>query len=56
MCQQRKRDKKKKDKNAPAKRNSSVYVTGLPAEIQTEEVIEYFNKCGIIKKDEETRT
>eukprot|EP00029_Vermamoeba_vermiformis_P002100 TRINITY_DN12494_c0_g1_i1.p1 TRINITY_DN12494_c0_g1~~TRINITY_DN12494_c0_g1_i1.p1 ORF type:complete len:366 (-),score=108.07 TRINITY_DN12494_c0_g1_i1:24-1040(-) len=50
----RKRDKKKKDKNAPAKQNSSVFITGLPVDTKVEEVIEYFNKCGIIKKDEET--
>lgn len=53
--QQRKRPKKKKDKNAPAKPNSSVFITGLPLDTKVEEVIEYFNKCGIIKKDEETR-
>jgi HIV Tat-specific factor 1 len=37
------------------KRNTSVYVTGLPDDVTIEEMVETFSKCGIIKEDPETR-
>ncbi|KAL0317547.1 UNVERIFIED_CONTAM: HIV Tat-specific factor 1 [Sesamum angustifolium] len=35
--------------------NTHVYVTGLPDDVTTEEVVEVFSKCGIIKEDPETK-
>jgi HIV Tat-specific factor 1 len=37
------------------KKNTSVYVTGLPDDATVAEVAETFTKCGIIKEDPETR-
>lgn len=37
------------------KKNTSVYVTGLPGDVTVAEVAETFTKCGIIKEDPETR-
>jgi HIV Tat-specific factor 1 len=36
------------------KRNTSVYVTGLPGDVTQEEMIAMFSKCGVIKEDPET--
>ncbi|XP_077244038.1 RNA binding (RRM/RBD/RNP motifs) family protein isoform X2 [Tasmannia lanceolata] len=51
----------KKEANKPPdswfdlKVNTHVYVTGLPDDVTTEEVVEAFSKCGIIKEDPETK-
>ncbi|KAL3653983.1 hypothetical protein CASFOL_003664 [Castilleja foliolosa] len=51
----------KKEANKPPdswfelKVNTHVYVTGLPEDVTTEEVVEVFTKCGIIKEDPETK-
>ncbi|KAK6136238.1 hypothetical protein DH2020_030027 [Rehmannia glutinosa] len=51
----------KKEANKPPdswfelKVNTHVYVTGLPDDVTTEEVVEVFSKCGIIKEDPETK-
>ncbi|GFP95776.1 hiv tat-specific factor 1 homolog, partial [Phtheirospermum japonicum] len=51
----------KKEANKPPdswfelKVNTHVYVTGLPDDVTTEEVVEVFTKCGIIKEDPETK-
>ena len=37
------------------KKNTSVYVTGIPDDATIQEVAEVFGKCGIIKEDPETR-
>lgn len=36
------------------KKNTSVYVTGLPSDVTENEMVEVFQKCGIIKEDPET--
>lgn len=33
------------------KKNTSVYITGLPEDLTEHEMIETFSKCGIIKED-----
>ncbi|XP_011077112.1 splicing factor U2AF-associated protein 2 isoform X3 [Sesamum indicum] len=52
-------DKKEANKPPDAwfelKVNTHVYVTGLPDDVTTEEVVEVFSKCGIIKEDPETK-
>lgn len=51
----------KKEANKPPdswfelKVNTHVYVTGLPDDVTTDEVVEVFSKCGIIKEDPETK-
>lgn len=51
----------KKEANTPAdgwfdlKVNTHVYVTGLPEDVTTEEIVEAFSKCGIIKEDLDTK-
>ncbi|KAK4263447.1 hypothetical protein QN277_028850 [Acacia crassicarpa] len=51
----------KKEANKPPnswfelKVNTNVYVTGLPEDVSTDEVVEVFSKCGIIKEDHETK-
>ncbi|KAL6516774.1 hypothetical protein OROHE_018062 [Orobanche hederae] len=51
----------KKEANKPPdtwfelKVNTHVYVTGLPEDVTTEEIVEVFSKCGIIKEDPETK-
>lgn len=35
------------------KKNTSVYITGLPDDVETLEVYDVFSKCGIIKEDED---
>jgi RNA recognition motif-containing protein len=52
---QRKREKSaQKEKEKP--KNTSVYVTGLPPDTTLQELLDYFAKGGIIKKDPETCT
>ena len=38
-----------------AKKNTSVYIEGLPLDTSVEEVAEVFSKCGVIKVDADTR-
>ncbi|KAM0940088.1 putative RNA recognition motif domain, nucleotide-binding alpha-beta plait domain superfamily [Dioscorea sansibarensis] len=51
----------KKEANKPPdswfdlKINTHVYVSGLPDDVTSEEVVEVFSKCGIIKEDPETK-
>ncbi|KAH1229903.1 HIV Tat-specific factor 1 [Glycine max] len=51
----------KKEANKPPdswfelKINTHVYVTGLPEDVTTDEIVEVFSKCGIIKEDPETK-
>lgn len=51
----------KKEANMPPegwfdlKVNTHVYVTGLPEDVTTEEIVEAFTKCGIIKEDLDTK-
>ncbi|CAL0316648.1 unnamed protein product [Lupinus luteus] len=51
----------KKEANKPPdswfelKVNTHVYITGLPEDVTTDEVVEVFSKCGIIKEDPETK-
>ncbi|XP_039034147.1 HIV Tat-specific factor 1 homolog isoform X1 [Hibiscus syriacus] len=51
----------KKEANKPPdswfelKVNTHVYVTGLPDDVTTEELVEVFSKCGIIKEDHESK-
>ncbi|KAJ0078752.1 hypothetical protein Patl1_23724 [Pistacia atlantica] len=50
------KEEEKKEANKPPdtwfelKVNTHVYVTGLPDDVTTEEVVEVFSKCGIIKE------
>nr|XP_012569991.1 splicing factor U2AF-associated protein 2 isoform X3 [Cicer arietinum] len=55
-----KQDEKKEPNKPPdswfeLKINTHVYVTGLPEDVTTDEVVEVFSKCGIIKEDPETK-
>ena len=58
--ERRKKHKEKQEANAKPegwfdlKTNTSVYVTGLPDDVEVEEVKEVFSKCGIVKSDPET--
>ncbi|ESW15964.1 hypothetical protein PHAVU_007G117900 [Phaseolus vulgaris] len=51
----------KKEANKPPdswfelKINTHVYVNGLPEDVTTDEIVEVFSKCGIIKEDPETK-
>lgn len=45
-----KSDKKPHERKS---KNTAVYVTGLPTDADTEEVIARFNKCGVIEEDDE---
>ncbi|KAL8544651.1 hypothetical protein ACS0TY_005039 [Phlomoides rotata] len=56
-----KKDEEKKEANKPPdswfelKVNTHVYINGLPEDVTTEELVEVFSKCGIIKEDPETK-
>ncbi|KAF7817725.1 splicing factor U2AF-associated protein 2 [Senna tora] len=55
-----KQDEKKEANKPPnswfeLKVNTHVYVTGLPEDVTSDEVVEVFSKCGIIKEDPETK-
>jgi HIV Tat-specific factor 1 len=50
----RKREGKSSKKDVEKPKNTSVYVTGLPPDTTLQEILEYFSKGGIIKKDPET--
>lgn len=47
------KDKKKEKWYAP-KVNSNIYVNGLPKDITEFELMEYFSRCGFIRKDPKT--
>jgi HIV Tat-specific factor 1 len=45
---------KGKDKGTEKKsKNTAVYVTGLPPDTETEELVERFSRCGVIEEDDE---
>ncbi|KAJ2916788.1 hypothetical protein MD484_g3643, partial [Candolleomyces efflorescens] len=45
--------KGKSDKPAERKsKNTAVYVTGLPADTEPDELVERFSKCGVIEEDD----
>lgn len=48
--------RRERDENGwfDAKKNTSVYIQGLPLDASEEEVAEVFSKCGVIKIDVET--
>ena len=53
--QKRKRaQQKKKAKWFEARLNTFIYVSGLPLDIETEELREFFCKCGVIMIDPNT--
>jgi hypothetical protein len=57
--EKRKREKKAKQAKKKAafkktKSTNSIYITGLPLDITPEELLPFFAKCGVIKKDPET--
>ncbi|KJE94075.1 HIV TAT specific factor 1 [Capsaspora owczarzaki ATCC 30864] len=45
---------KSQEGDAPAFKNSNVYVTGLPYDVDAEEFAEYMSQCGIIRFDMNT--
>jgi len=54
-AEEKKRRKKEKKKKAfKNKDHTNIYVTGLPSDITLQEVVDFFSKCGLIKKDPET--
>ncbi|KAL1750595.1 hypothetical protein FB107DRAFT_267281 [Schizophyllum commune] len=44
--------KKKKDVERKSK-NTSVYVTGLPSDTDSDEIVARFSKCGVLEEDDE---
>ena len=44
--------KKKKDAERKSK-NTSVYVTGLPPDTDSDELVARFSKCGVLEEDDE---
>lgn len=49
-----KEEREKKEQWFDAKKNTSVYVQGLPLDATVEEIADVFSKCGVIKIDPET--
>lgn len=47
-----KNEKKEKPPTERKSKNTAVYVTGLPADTELEEIVELFSKCGVIEEDE----
>lgn len=47
----RKKKKKKGDKWKATKKNTWVYVNGLPLDVTVQEVHDFFSKCGVIQQD-----
>lgn len=47
-----KNEKKEKPATERKSKNTAVYVTGLPADTELEEIVELFSKCGVIEEDE----
>lgn len=57
MARERKRLARKRKREAQRlkrRQNTSVYVTGLPADVTEQELADYFTKCGIILPSAET--
>ncbi|GMH38337.1 hypothetical protein BSKO_06221 [Bryopsis sp. KO-2023] len=60
---EKKQDEKKQGEKRPAEepapsfsepsKTTSVYITGLPDDVTLQELVNVFNKCGIIKTDED---
>lgn len=48
---QKKKKKKKNDKWKRSKKNTWVYVNGLPLDVTVQEVHDHFAKCGVIQSD-----
>lgn len=46
-------DKKEKPPTERKSKNTAVYVTGLPADTDHEELLERFSRCGVIEEDDE---
>ncbi len=42
---------KQKAMKASAKANTSIYIKGLPDDVEVEELKEFFSKAGVIKSD-----
>ncbi|GMF25642.1 unnamed protein product [Phytophthora lilii] len=47
----KKKKKKKSDKWKKSKKNTWVYVNGLPLDVSVQEVHDHFAKCGVIQSD-----
>lgn len=47
-----KNEKKEKPPTERKSKNTAVYVTGLPADTELEEIVALFSKCGVIEEDE----
>ena len=45
---------KKKNKWFEARKNTFVYVSGLPNDISQDELSEFFKRCGVIRLDPST--
>ncbi|KAH7888830.1 hypothetical protein F5I97DRAFT_1828148 [Phlebopus sp. FC_14] len=43
----------KNDKDKPRSKNTAVYVTGLPLDAETDEIVERFGKFGVIEEDDD---
>eukprot|EP00873_Tetraselmis_striata_P038104 jgi/Tetstr1/458368/TSEL_044807.t1 len=52
-AQEAKEKKKKEETWFELKKNTNVYVTGLPGDVTVEEMASAFGKCGIIKENED---
>ncbi|KAI0088025.1 hypothetical protein BDY19DRAFT_951560 [Irpex rosettiformis] len=49
-----KKGKKNKDKEGERKsKNTAVYVTGLPPDTDSDELVERFSRCGLIEEDDD---
>ncbi|KAK7057198.1 splicing factor U2AF-associated protein 2, partial [Favolaschia claudopus] len=46
-------DKKEKPPTERKSKNTAVYVTGLPVDTELEELVERFQKCGVLEEDDE---
>ncbi|KAG6917824.1 hypothetical protein DXG01_000884 [Tephrocybe rancida] len=46
-------DKKDRPPTERKSKNTAIYVTGLPADAEVEEIVERFSKCGVIEEDDE---
>jgi HIV Tat-specific factor 1 len=51
LKKKKKKSKKKSDKWKARKKNTWVYVNGLPLDVTVQEVHEHFSKCGVIQQD-----
>ncbi|KAJ7084379.1 hypothetical protein B0H15DRAFT_784287 [Mycena belliarum] len=46
-------DKKEKAPGERKSKNTAVYVTGLPLDTEPDELVERFQKCGVVEEDDE---